>query len=61
VQLFDLAADVGETTNLAAKHPDVVTRLTAAVERIAADGRSTPGRPRPNTTPVDIRKGMPGR
>jgi arylsulfatase A-like enzyme len=59
VQLFDLAADVGETTNLAAKHPDVVARLTAALEKIAADGRSTPGKPQPNTTPVDVHKGIP--
>jgi arylsulfatase A-like enzyme len=58
VQLFDLSADIGETTNVAAKHPDVVERLTATLERIVADGRSTPGKRQANTTPVDIRKGM---
>ena len=31
-QLFDLDADVGETTDLAAKHPDRVREMTAAVE-----------------------------
>lgn len=30
-QLHDLAADPGETTNLAAQHPDTVARLTKAV------------------------------
>ena len=58
VQLFDLSADIGERANVAAEHPDVVVRLTAALERIAADGRSTPGEPQPNTTPVDVRTGM---
>jgi arylsulfatase A-like enzyme len=61
VQLFDLVADVHETTNVAAKHPDVVERLTAALEQIAADGRSTPGKPVPNTTPVNIHIGMKGK
>lgn len=30
-QLYDLANDLGESTNLAARHPDLVARLTAAV------------------------------
>ncbi len=30
-ELYDLAADRGETTNLAGKQPEIVTRLTAAV------------------------------
>ena len=29
-ELYDLAHDVGETTNLAARHPDVVSRLAKA-------------------------------
>ena len=61
VQLFDLSTDIGELTNVATEHPDVVARLTAALERIASDGRSTPGVPQPNTTPVDVRKGMSGK
>src|SRR5207248_11732630 len=54
VQLFDLAADVGEKTNLQDKHPEVVDRLTKVLEKYVADGRSTPGRPQANTTPVDV-------
>ena len=30
-ELYDLAADRGETTNLAGQHPEIVARLTAAV------------------------------
>lgn len=33
-ELYDLEADIGETTNLAAKHPDIVARLRAATEKI---------------------------
>lgn len=40
VQLYDLDADPGETTNLQAKHPEVVRRLTARFEAYRADGRS---------------------
>ena len=56
VQLFDLAADIAEKTNLHDQHPDVVARLTKLLEKHATDGRSTPGKPQPNTTPVDIWK-----
>ena len=30
-ELYDLAKDRSETTNLAAQHPDLVARLTAAL------------------------------
>jgi arylsulfatase A len=33
LELFDLHNDVGETTNVADQHPDVVARLTAAAEK----------------------------
>jgi len=36
-KLYDLAADIGETANLAAKHPDVVRRLTAFADRARAE------------------------
>jgi len=32
LELFDLDSDIGETTNLAEKHPDVVTRLQALAD-----------------------------
>jgi arylsulfatase A-like enzyme len=37
VQLYDLQADIGETRNVAAEHPDVVQRLTALAEQFRAD------------------------
>ncbi len=37
LSLFDLESDIGETTNLAGKHPEVVQRLEAAAERMRAD------------------------
>jgi len=52
VQLYDLSADPGETRNLHAERPEVVKRLTDALEKIVADGRSTPGRPSANDVPV---------
>ena len=32
--LFDLEADLGETTDVAASQPELVARLTAALERL---------------------------
>jgi arylsulfatase A len=37
VQLFDLDADVGETKDLADKHPDVVKKLQALLEKARED------------------------
>jgi arylsulfatase A-like enzyme len=56
VQLYDLEADIGEQTNLRDKYPEVVARLTKALEKWVADGRSTPGKPQENTTPVRLPK-----
>ena len=36
-ELYDLESDVGETTNLAEKHPEVVTRLARMMDRFDAD------------------------
>jgi arylsulfatase A len=36
-ELYDLEADIGETTNLAETHPDVVTRLLALAEKARED------------------------
>jgi arylsulfatase A-like enzyme len=55
VQLYDLASDIGETKTLQAGKPEIVSRLTALLEKYVADGRSTPGAPQPNTTPVNLR------
>ncbi len=47
-QLFDLAADPAETTDVAAAHPDIVARLQQLAERARADlgdsAQSHPGR-----------------
>ena len=41
-RLFDMTADISETTDLAAKHPDVVARLTKVLETFQSQGRSRP-------------------
>jgi arylsulfatase A len=48
-QLFDLAADPAEKTNVLADHPDVVHRLGHLMRDDIVNGRSTPGEPQPNT------------
>jgi arylsulfatase A-like enzyme len=51
-QLFDLAADPGETRDLAAAHPDVMAELAAAWERHAQEvGVAPPARP-PGAAPA---------
>ncbi|MDQ8183590.1 arylsulfatase [Pelagicoccus sp. SDUM812005] len=42
-QLYDLAKDPGETTNLYATHPEVAERLLAQLEADVSRGRSTAG------------------
>ncbi len=42
-QLYDLESDPAETTNLAAKHPEVVQRLGKLMRGYIERGRSTPG------------------
>jgi arylsulfatase A-like enzyme len=37
MQLFDLSNDIGETTDMSAKHPDVVKRLMGLAEKGRAD------------------------
>jgi arylsulfatase A-like enzyme len=43
VQLYNLADDLGETRNLAAAMPEKVAEMTALLEKLITDGRSTPG------------------
>ena len=59
VQLFDLAKDIGEQTNLVDQHPEQVTRLTQLLEQFVANGRSTPGEPQANAVPVRLLKDAP--
>lgn len=42
-QLYDLAADPGERTNLVAGQPERVAAMKAALETVVERGRSTPG------------------
>jgi hypothetical protein len=50
--LYDLDADVGETTDVSAENPDVVARLTAAAEVAREDlGDSLSGRKGKNIRP----------
>lgn len=44
IQLYDMAADPAETTNVWDKHPDVVTELSALLKRYKEEGRSVPKR-----------------
>ncbi len=39
-QLYNLAEDISETTNLYAKHPEIVAQLTAEMKTIVDSGRS---------------------
>lgn len=54
VQLYNLAADPAEKTNLQDKHPDVVARLTALMDKYVSEGRSTPGPPQQNDGPTSF-------
>jgi arylsulfatase A-like enzyme len=59
VQLYNLAADIGERQNLASTRPETVRQLTALLERYVAEGRSTPGARQENDAPVEIIKARP--
>jgi len=41
-ELYDLDADIGETTNLATKHPDILGRLKLATEKIMSRKTGAP-------------------
>ena len=60
VQLYNLAADVGERDNLQDRHPEVVERLSNLLQKYVADGRSTPGPPQTNDTSHRRLAGGPG-
>ena len=53
LSLFDLQQDIGETTNVADEHPDVVARLTALADRVREDlGNSATGQPGQGVRPA---------
>jgi arylsulfatase A-like enzyme len=54
VQLYNLATDPAETTNVQAEHPEVVARLTKLLEKYVADGRSTPRKAQKNDVSVNV-------
>jgi hypothetical protein len=48
-QLFDVAADPAEKTNVLSHHPEIVQRLGGMMGDYIVNGRSTPGAPQKNT------------
>lgn len=55
-QLYNLADDIGETTNLYTAHPETVQTMTALMDRLVREGRSTPGPARKNDVAVNWRR-----
>ena len=51
-ELYDLSADPRETKNLISEHPDIERQLTARLTALINSGRSTPGKPQKNDTPL---------
>jgi len=51
-QLYNLADDLAETTNLYAEKPELVTEFTALMETLVTTGRSTPGPAQKNDVQV---------
>ena len=49
-ELYDLAEDPSETTNVVDDHPERVTHLKQQLTRIVTSGRTTPGLRQPNDT-----------
>lgn len=58
-QLYNLKTDIGEKTNVQDKNPDIVSKMTAELQKIVNDGRSTPGAPQQNAVEVILRKPPP--
>ncbi|HEY3322646.1 MAG TPA: sulfatase-like hydrolase/transferase [Planctomycetota bacterium] len=53
-ELYNLAEDIGETKNLAPEKPETVAEMKALLEKLIADGRSTPGALQKND--VEVRR-----
>lgn len=60
-QLYNLADDLGETRNLYAERREMVKELTALMEKLVNDGRSTPGQIQKNDQPFDWKQFMAGK
>ena len=58
-QLFDLAADLAETQNVATDQPALAAELAALLQKLIDDGRSTPGPARKNDVAVPLRIAQP--
>jgi len=54
VQLYNLDDDIGEEMNLAAEKTELVAEMRALMDRLVADGRSTPGARQRND--VEVRR-----
>ncbi|MEC8826876.1 MAG: arylsulfatase [Verrucomicrobiota bacterium] len=46
-ELFDLANDIGETTNVIQEHPELANTMATLLQSYLDKGRSTPGEPQP--------------
>jgi arylsulfatase A len=55
-QLYDLTADIGETKNLYDAHPEVVAKMTALMQQLVSQGRSTPGPAQKNDVVVNWKR-----
>jgi arylsulfatase A len=58
-QLYNLKTDIAEKDNVQGANPEIVTKMTAELEKIVSDGRSTPGVPQKNAVEVVLRKPTP--
>ena len=60
-ELYDLKSDLGETKDLAAVKPETVERLATLMRKQIANGRSTPGAPQKNNSPLSVDTPPPGK
>lgn len=51
-----MSKNVNEQANEYAQYPEIVSRLTALLEKYVAEGRSTPGAKQQNDAPIEIHK-----
>jgi len=56
VQLYNLSTDIGETHNVQAEHPEIVTQLRSLLDQYISDGRSTPGSKQSNDSQIVVEK-----